>query len=235
MRSINNTAAAARLTRGAAVAPALVLAILAAGCGSATPGTADAARRPVSLPLGTSVAATGVTWAVIPMGVPRDHNLFWQVFTLARGDSRWALATPPDVATNGAIAVTVTGAASATAAIRPSQLLTYSPVISTANGGKTWQPGAPGPGLADVPDAFASGPDGGQLIALTRNGRVERGRTNWTTLTSPRRLAATSAARACQPASLTAVAFGPSGQSVVAASCARHGVAGIFTGQGDHW
>lgn len=84
MRSSNSTAARARAVRGQAVALAL-LASLAAGCGSAALTPATAARPPASLPLGTSVAAAGVTWAVIPMGVPRGHNLFWQVLALPRG------------------------------------------------------------------------------------------------------------------------------------------------------
>jgi hypothetical protein len=231
MRLTNDTAVRARVARGLTAAPALTLAIVAAGCGSTTPGTAATTARPVSLPLGSSVAATGATWAVIPMGVDRDHNLFWQVFALAQGASRWALATPPDVATNGAIAVTVTGARSVIAAIRPSQLLEYSPVISTANGGKTWQPGAPGPGLANVPDALAAAPAGGQLIALNRQDRVEQGRTNWTKLT---RLHG-QPARRCAPTALTAVSYGLSGQPVVAASCSRRGVAGIFTDRGGRW
>ena len=235
MRSGNDTAARARVARGLTVAPAIALAVLAAGCGSTTPGTATAARPTASLPLGTSVSATGATWAVLPMGVPRADNLFWQLFVLPAGGRQWKLATPPDVATNGAIAVSVTGAQSLAAGVRPSQLLRFSPVTSTANGGKTWLAGPPDPGLAQVPDALAAAPQGGQLLALDRTGRVEQGRTAWTTLTSLRRLAATSAARACAPAALTAVAYGPSGQPVVAASCTRRGVAGIFAEQGGHW
>ena len=127
--------------------------------------------------------------------------------------------------------MTVTGARSVTAAIRPSQLLRYSPVISTADGGKTWQPGAPGPGLADVPDALAAAPAGGQLLALDRDGRVEQARTSWTTLTSLRG----HPVRVCAPTALTAVAYGLSGQPVVAARCSRRGVAGIFTMQDGRW
>jgi hypothetical protein len=218
-----------------AAGSAVALTVLAAGCGSAAPGTAAATTRPVSLPLGSSVASTGTTWALIPMGMPRDYNLFWQVFALAKGGSRWTLATPIDAATNGAFALTVTGTTSATAAVRPSQLLTFSPVISTANGGKSWKPVAPVPGLAPVPDAFAAAPGGGQFLALTRSGHVEQGRSSWTTLTSLRGLAAVRPARACAPTGLTAVAYGLSGQPVVAARCGHRGVVGILAGQGGHW
>ena len=96
---------------------------------------------------------------------------------LPAGGRQWKLATPPDVATNGAFAVSVTGAQSLAAGVRPSQLLRFSPVTSTANGGRTWQAGPPDPGLAEVPDALAAAPQGGQLLALDRTGRVEQGRT----------------------------------------------------------
>ena len=235
MRSSNKVAIGVRPAQVLAAASAVALTVVAAGCGSAAPGTAVATTRPVSLPLGSSVASAGTTWALIPMGMPRDHNLFWQVFALARGGSRWTLATPIDAATNGAFALAVTGTTSATAAVRPSQLLTFSPVISTANGGKTWTPVAPAPGLATVPDAFAAAPGGGQFLALTRGGRVEQGRSSWTALTSLRGLAAARSARGCAPTGLTAVAYGLSGQPVVAARCGRHGVAGILAGQGGHW
>jgi hypothetical protein len=235
MRSGNDTAVRARVARGLTAVPAITLAALAVGCGSTTPGTATAARPTASLPLGTAVSATGATWTVLPMGVPRGHNLFWQLFVLPAGGRQWKLATPPDVDTNGAFAVSVTGAQSLAAGVRPSQLLRFSPVSSTANGGRTWLAGPPDPGLAEVPDALAAAPQGGQLLALDRTGRVEQGRTGWTTLTSLRRLAATSAARSCAPAALTAVAFSPSGPPVVAARCARPGSAGIFAEQGGHW
>jgi hypothetical protein len=235
MRSGNDTAVRARVARGLTAVPAITLAALAVGCGSTTAGTATAARPTASLPLGTAVSATGATWTVLPMGVPRGHNLFWQLFVLPAGGRQWKLATPPDVDTNGAFAVSVTGAQSLAAGVRPSQLLRFSPVSSTANGGRTWLAGPPDPGLAEVPDALAAAPQGGQLLALDRTGRVEQGRTGWTTLTSLRRLAATSAARSCAPAALTAVAFSPSGPPVVAARCARPGSAGIFAEQGGQW
>jgi hypothetical protein len=224
-----------RPARVLAAGSAVALSVLAAGCGSTAAGPAATTTRPVSLPLGSSIASAGTTWALLPMGVSRGHNLFWQVFALAKGGSRWALATPIDAATNGALALAVTGDTSVTAAVRPSQLLTYSPVVSTANGGKTWTPAAPAPGLAAVPDALAAAPGRGQLMALTRSGRVEQGRSSWTTLISLRGMSAARPARACAPTGLTAVAYGLSGQPVVAARCGHRGVVGILADQGGRW
>ena len=92
------------------------------------------------------------------------------------------------------------------------------------------------PGLADVPDALAAGPDG-RLVALTSGG-AELGQplgTAWTHLSSSRALAATPAGKACGMAGLTAVAFGSAGAPMLAASCDHPGVAGIFTDSGDGW
>jgi hypothetical protein len=222
--------------KGAAAAGAVAtLAVLAAGCGSATPGSATASHRAVSLPLGTSVSGSGATWAVIPMGVNKDNDLFWQLFVLRSGGSKWSLATPPDVATNGAIAVAVTGAQSVATGVRPSQLLRFTPVSSTPDGGQKWQAGPPNPGLANVPDALAAAPAGGQLLALDRGERVVQGRTGWATLTTLSRLSTAPAARSCAPAALTAVGYGLSGSPVLGTSCARRGVAGIFADQGGQW
>jgi hypothetical protein len=221
-----------------AIAVAIAVAVLAAGCGSVTGGSAAPARRPVSLPLATSLAAGQATWAVVPMGAASGPNLFWQLFELPAGGARWTLATPPDVATNGAIAMGVQAGQSLVAGIHPSLLLDFSPITSTPNGGRTWSTGAPNPGLADVPDALGAAPLGGQLIALNRSGNAELtrgGNSRWTTLTSTKTLATTLAGRACKLSGLTAAAFETSGSPVLAGACGRPGVAGIFAYQGGTW
>jgi hypothetical protein len=211
--------------------------ILAAACGSATAGSAGADQRPASLPLSTSVAADQAAWAVVPMG-GTGENLFWQLFVLPSGGAKWTLATPPGVATNGAIALGAATGRSLTAAIHPSLLLRFSPVISTANGGKTWTPGKPGPSLGAVPDALAGAPSGGQLIAIDRRGRAllaRPGGTGWRTLTSASALGRGQTGRACRPVALTAAAFSPSGVAVIGSDCARPGAAGIFAEQDGQW
>jgi hypothetical protein len=221
-----------------AVAAVLAIGILAGGCGSVTRRAAAPAPRPVSLPLATSLAAGQVTWAVVPMGAAAGPNLFWHLFVLSARGNRWTLATPPDVATNGAIAMGVQDGGSLVAGIHPSLLLDFSPITSTPNGGRTWSTGAPDPGLANVPDALGAAPHGGQLIALDRNGSADlagAGHAGWTTLTSTRALAATPAGRACGVAGLTAAAFSTSGSPMLAGSCTRPGVAGIFADQGGTW
>jgi hypothetical protein len=220
------------------VAVTLVAGALAAGCGSATHEAADPGQRPVSLPLATSLAGSQATWAVVPMGAAAGPNLFWQLFQLPAGGARWTLATPPDVATNGAIALGLRGGRALVTGIHPSLLLGFSPITSTPDGGRTWSAGAPDPGLANVPDALATAPHGGRLIALDRNGSAglaRSGQSSWKTLAGTRSLSASPAGRACRLGGLTAVAFEPSGAPAVAGNCASPGVAGIFANAGGTW
>jgi len=238
-----NTGLPVNTGRGVAAA-VIAIAVLAGGCGTSTStststsSSAAPARRPVSLPLATSLAGDQATWAVVPMGAASGPNLFWQLFELPAGGGSWRLATPPDVGTNGAIAIGVQAGQSLVAGIHPSLLLDFSPVTSTPNGGRTWSAGAPNPGLADVPDALGTAPLGGRLIALNRRGSAELargGKSGWINLTSTRALAASPAGRACQLTQLTAVAFEPSGTPALAGTCGRPGIAGIFAFQGGTW
>lgn len=243
-----SSARARRAARASlAVAAILGVAILA-GCGSAASQATAPAQGPASLPLATSLGSAQATWAVVPMGAAAGPNLFWQLFVLENRASRWTLATPPDVATNGAIALAINGSRSLVTGIHPSLLLGFSPVTGSADGGHTWSAGAPDPGLASVPDALAAAPHGGQLIALDHDGRAglssagpgsssagSAGPGGWTTLTSTRALAATPAGRQCALSALTAAAFSPSGSPVLAGTCTQPGIAGIFVRHGGTW
>jgi len=234
-------------------APALVLAaalivvpaLLCAGCGGAAHHTAvPAARRSASAPrfappsLATSLAGPGATWAAVPMGAASGPDLFWQLFVLPPGSARWSLATPPDIATNGALILATPDGRELVTGIRSSLYLAFSPITSTADAGRDWATSPPiASGLAGVPDALAAGP-AGQMIALDRAGgaeRADRGRTGWATLTSERSLAGTPAGRACGLTGLTAAAYTPAGMPLLAGTCTRPGQAGIFASTGRAW
>jgi hypothetical protein len=245
LRGHRRPAARARAAAGVAVAAALAV----AGCGTTPAPVASPPPAPGSLSLATSLSSGPVTWAVVPMGAATaGPEQFWELFARPAAATRWSLETPPDAATNGAIAVAVPGTAagqSLIAGIRPSQALEFSPVTSTSDGGRTWTPGSPEPGLADVPDALAAPPAGGPLLALGRDGRAELGgAAGGTGLTSTSTLAATPAGRACGLRELTAVAYFPAspaalaGLPLVAGDCTRPGVTGIFArpaGAGGTW
>jgi hypothetical protein len=224
------------------VAAALTLAILAAGCDSTQPGPPQAAQpAPLAqLSPATSLASAGGTWASVPMG-GTGPNLFWQLFELPSADGRWSLQTPPAIATNGALILAAPDRSGQDAkalivGIRPSLDLTYSPVMTTSNGGG-WGTIPPDPGLADVPDALAAAPDG-HLIALDEDQRVggtSSATADWTTLTSREAVAATPAGRQCTLTGLTAVAYTPAGAPLLGGACGKAGTVGIFAYSAGTW
>ena len=227
----------ARIAGGAVVIAACVL---AAGCGSSPvtvpPTTAVPAAAP---PLTTaSIDATGAGWAIVEMGgsAAQEDN-FWELFVRPTGTSPWRLATPAGVADNGGLEAAGTGG-SLVAGFRPSQDLTFSPLAATSNDGATWSASGPvTPGLADAPDALASG-SGGQLIALTGRETAELGAKTgraWTRLATVQAISATPAGHDCGLTGLTAAAFVRSGVPMLGGSCSRPGTAGIFADHGGSW
>ncbi len=225
-----------------AAALALAAVALLAGCGSAAPAASRPAAEapPAGAPfLATSLGPASGTWAVVVMGgsvATRDN--FWQLFVRPAGRSTWKLATPPGTPDNGGL-VLADSSQSVITGFRPSQYLTYTPLIVTRDAGQAWSSAGPLDGaLADVPDALAAAPGSGNLLALLTDGTAELaapGYTSWTALATRRSLAATPAGRRCGLQDLTAAAFAPPGTPLLAGSCGRPGTAGIFAGTGGTW
>ncbi len=231
--------AAPAAARGPAVLGAALLAAgVLAGCGSIAAGHTAPAAPDVHLSLATSAGYPAGNWAVLVMGgSAAQHNNFWQVFVRPGLAGGWKLATPLGAASNGGITVAPEGGPALAAAIRPSQDLSFSPLVSSSDNGAKWaQAGLLDAPLAGYPDALAAAPDGG-LIALTRTGDVElraRPGADWTRLASARTVAG-AAGRGCLPAQLTSVAYSPSGAPLAAGGCTRGGRAGIFRLAGGRW
>jgi hypothetical protein len=230
------------IRRLAATAAALLTAVmLAAGCAGA-PATSPPATpaAPPSSSLNTSLDTAAGTWAAVVMGgsAAQDNN-FWQLFIRPAGSTRWKLVTPPGTADNGGLVLAGSGGPGLVTGFRPSQDLTYTPLIQTSDGGQAWSSLNPlDAALASAPDALAVKPGSGQLLALLDGGPAEEaapGATTWSTLASEQALAATPAGQRCGLQSLTAAAFTPSGIPALAGSCTRPGTAGIFTAGNGTW
>jgi len=226
----------------AALALALAGALLAAGCGSAAPTARGGAAQatPLAPPLNTSLVTAAGSWAVTVMGgSAAQHNNFWQLFVRPAGSTRWTLVTPPGTADNGGLVLADGGGPALITGLRPSQDLTYTPLAVTGDAGQAWSSAGPlDAALANVPDALAAAPAGGQLIALLADGTTELagpGYASWSTLASRRSLASTPAGRHCRPQNLTATAFSPSGVPLLAGTCGRPGTAGIFAARDGTW
>jgi hypothetical protein len=212
-------------------------ALLIAGCGT-KPATSDpSVHAPVPALGGATLAtsasnASGTDWAVVKMGGSADPlDNFWELFVRPAGSASWRLATPAGVASNGGLVMAATGTTSLVAGFLPSQMLTFSPLAATSDGGANWSQSALlKPGFSDVPYALGAG-SGGQLLALTDTGDVDASTNagaSWRTITTRRALAASPAARACGIDALTAVAWTPTGSPLVAARCDQPDATGIF-------
>ncbi len=228
-----------RLARGSL---ALACAGLMAGCGSQRSGTTSTPGPPaVTAPLSTSLVTAQGTWAVAVMGgSAASHNNFWQLFVRPAGASRWSLVTPEGVADNGGL-VAAGASTSLVVGFRPSQNLAYSPLATSTDTGKNWAPGLLYADLADTPGAIAVSPSG-RTLALLQDGTITAAPTagaaaagQWTPLTTRNALAASAPGRSCGLTSVVAVSFGPNKDPMAAGSCARPGVAGVFTDTGGTW
>jgi hypothetical protein len=227
-----------------ALASAGSLAALLAGCGSsaAPAGHAPAAQAPPggSSFLDTSAAVGQATWAVAVMGgsIASEDN-FWQLFVRPAGGSRWQIATPPGVADNGGLVLAGETALHLVSGFRPSQYLTFTPLTQTQDGGQKWTSAAPLRGaLADTPDALAVSPAAGQLLALLTTGTAKvaaPGLAGWHTIATLRQLAGTAAGKRCGLQALTAAAYTPAGEILLAGNCHVPGLAAIFGYAGGTW
>jgi len=229
------------VTRGLIrAAAALCCAGLVAGCGS-QPARVAGPAPPLVPPLSTSLITSQGTWAVTVMGNPAsEQDGFWQLFVRPAGGSRWSLATPEGVADNGGL-VAAGGTGSVTVGFRPSQNLAFSPLATSTDVGRNWTPGLLDAGLASTPGAIAVGPSG-RALALLQDGTIEVAPTagaaaagQWSVLATLRALAASAQGRTCGLRGVNAVSFGAHENPMAAGSCARPGVAGVFTDADGTW
>jgi hypothetical protein len=240
---MSRNGASRTITTAAAGLLGLAVALPLAGCGS-TPASGSSAPPAAGITaagLATVLAAPagGANWAVVQMGgSAAQHNNFWQLFVRAAGGSAWKLVTPVGAASNGGIVAAVTGSSSLLAGVRPSQDLTFTPLAQTANAGTGWsQNNVFDAGVADAPGALAADP-AGRLLAVTRSGDIDTSSgaaASWSRLTTRHALGGTTAGRACDPTALTAAAWTPGGDPLLAGDCRRHGIAGIFTRAAGTW
>jgi len=224
-----------------------VLALAAAGLTACSSGTSTVDARsgtaePVILtPLSTSVQTSDGTWATVPMGhLDQPLNTFWQLLFRPTGTDSWsnhveATAT----ATNGGLVLASAGGPSLLVGVRPSNLLAFSPLIVTADEGRSWSNGLLSDGLAAHPDALAVGPTAKALALVgSRNGEKVLESTNdlskWQTLTTEHSLASSTPGRTCRLGSITAVAY-LAAFPVVGATCSRPGVVGMFSQSAGSW
>jgi hypothetical protein len=178
-------------------------------------------------------------------------NTFWQLFFRRDGERTWSNQVEATAtATNGGLVLAPSGQ-SLLVGVRPSQLLTFTPLISTTDAGRSWSAGLISEGLASRPTALAMAPGGGALALVNGRGGPEvlestRSLSSWQPLVTGDALAAAPASPSCSPGPLTAVGYVPPTTSrgiggatpaspVIGTSCRQPGVAGIFEKLGGAW
>jgi hypothetical protein len=222
---------------------ALAAAALAAcsGGGSATQTSASAAAPSLPTPLARSLQSAAGTWATVPMGhLDQPLNTFWQLFFRPAGGASWSNQVQATAtATNGGLILADDHGGAVIVGVRPTDLLTYSPLISTADGGRSWSTGLVSEGLLARPDSLAANSPSQALALANGRGGAEvlasaDGLSGWRTASTARALAATAAGRTCALAAITAVAY-LAADPLVGASCARPGMIGVFVEHAGSW
>lgn len=208
--------------------------------GPAASGAGPPIPSSLSVPLSAAVTTSTGSWAVVAMGqagVPL--NTFWELFFRAPGADSWNLVTPPDVADNGGLSISVAPSGEITAGFESSQLLRFSPLAVSADAGAKWTPALLPSSLLATPDALATSGDGGPAVAIVRRSGqqvvVSSGPLlKWRSLAGSRGLA-NGAASHCNIDGLDAVAIGSSASPLVGTGCRGQGQVGVFSRVASHW
>lgn len=226
-----------------AVTALAVVLLLLPGTGAAARTVSkdsDVTQAPATASLATSLATAGGTWADMPMGeLGQPANTFWELFHQSGRTGRWSLVTPPGFADNGGIVTAVVGTRFVVG-FGTSQLIHFSPMASSGDGGSSWSPGVLDEPLTTVPDAISAlGASGGVAAMVGDPARAVdsggSGLSRWSEAVSVKSIASSSAGRACGLTALTALAGGPMGELLLGGTCSRPDRVGIFEGSGHGW
>jgi hypothetical protein len=225
------------LTHRSAVPLALVLlAGAAAACGAGGGGADTPQFAPPPL-ASTFAGAAGAAWVSVPMGP--DGLTTYELFVFVARAETWALVTPPGVATTGGLVLAGRDDELDVAFVTAEELA-FSPLAATGDDGKVWTTGTLSGPVTAAPDALASVANG-ELLALVPGaaGGLEAARGDlsaWRAAATAGDIDGSAGGRACDVRSLTAVAAGPAGSTLVGASCEQAGVVGVLqAGAGGSW
>jgi hypothetical protein len=208
---------------------ALIAAGLVAGTALGWGPTAEAATRTPALPLVSGVSTSSQSSVSLPMGHLDDpDNTFWELFLQPAGSPTWTLRTPPGVADNGGLAVAVPSPGPVTVGFLPSELLRFTPLARTTDGGRTWSPGDLTASLVSGPDTLSGGSPDPTVALVAGSGQTVVSSPNlsgWHPLTTTKTLA--TSVQGCGVQRITAVVSDGSAP-VLGVQCSRGGRIGVL-------
>ena len=138
---------------------ALLASVLLASCSSGgSPARTSESAPALATPLATSLPTSAGTWVSVPMGhLEQPLNTFWQLLFRPAGGGPWSNHVQATaVATNGGLVLASPHGTALIVGVRPSNLLTFSPLIYSVTPGRSWFSGLLPDGLAARPDALAA-------------------------------------------------------------------------------
>jgi hypothetical protein len=204
-----------------------VVAILLTAVGW-SPSVGAATPTP-ALPLASGVSTPSQSSVSLPMGHLDDpDNTFWELFLQPTGSTSWTLRTPPGVADNGGLAVAVPSPGPVTVGFLPSQLLRFSPLAQSTDGGRTWSTGDLTGSLVAGPDALAGGSPDPTVALVTGSGQTVLSSGNlsdWRSLVTTKALA--KSVKACGVQRITAV-VGDGNDPILGVQCSQRGRIGVL-------
>ncbi len=148
--------------RAAVLVGIVLAAAAAAGCAGPSRASSPPPRvtTPALMPLSVGVAENGVSWATVQTGGPSVGGRFWQLLAEDQATGTWRVVTPPGVADNAGLVVTRATDGTITTGFVPSDLLKFSPLAMSTDGGAHWAQALLPAGLAPEADGLAALPAG---------------------------------------------------------------------------
>lgn len=223
-----------RLAMAVTLAVSAFTTILLAACGSSVRAPYRSSAPSIPTPLATSIQTSAGTWATVAMGhLDEPLNTFWQLLFRPTGSPSWSNQVKATaVATNGGLVLASPGGPGLLVGVRPTNLLTFSPLIYTADAGRSWSTGLVADGLAARPDALAADSANHMLAVVNAHAEAQvltsaGDPSRWQTAVTTRALASTVAGRSCGLFTITAAGY-MTETPLAGGSCSRPGVLGIF-------